>query len=159
MAAAGLMSVLALLFAAYAVRAIASIETERQTVQSSEALLGLNPLAANNATALSGALILAVSAVTLLTAIGVARRSAGARYAAILLFTMLAFVAFAASLTGLRADPPSPNALSGVLTGFANVAIVALLLAGSTAKDFQRAEHERQWLRARGRPLAPDRRA
>jgi hypothetical protein len=72
------------------------------------------------------------------------------------LFGVLGFTALAAALGGLTATPPTPNAPYGLLCGVVNVAIVGLLLAPSTADDFERAEQERQWLLTRGYPLVRD---
>lgn len=154
-AAIGLIVALTVTFAVIAVRQIATIDPGRHTIEANEARLGLNPQMANNATAMTAGLILTVCALTLCAAIGIARRNTGARYAATGLFGMLGFLAFAASLGGLTATPPSPNASYGLLCGVANGVILGLLLAPSTADDFERAEQERQWLRVRGYPLDP----
>ena len=143
-------------FAVFAVEQIAAIDAARRTVAPDEARLGLSPQMANNVTAITAGLILTVCALCLAAAVGVARRSAGARHAAMGLFGILGFVAFAASLAGVTATPPSPNAVYGVLCGVANGVIVGLLLAPSTALDVELAEQERQWLSARGYPLVRD---
>lgn len=143
-------------FAVFAVEQIAAIEPARQTVEADEARLGLNPQMANNVTTVTGGLILMVCALCLAAAIGIARRNAGARYAAMGLFGMLGFLALAASLGGLTATPRSPNAVYGLLCGVTNGVILGLLLSPSTARDFELAEQERQWLLARGYPLVRD---
>ena len=157
LAAAGMIVVLTLVFAAYAVEQIATIDPERSSVAAEEARLGLDPQMANNVTAITATLVLAVCVLTLGAAIGIVRRSVGTRYAAIGLFGMLALVAIAAAGSGLTATPRSPNAWYGLLCGLADVGIVGLLLAPSTADDFDRVDHERRWLVARGYPLAADR--
>lgn len=103
-------------------------------------------------------LIIAVSVISVLLLVGILRRHQGARYAAIGVFGLLALVVFAESWSGLTADPPAPNALYGMLCAVVDALIVGLLLAPATADDFDRAEHEREWLRTRGVPLTPDRR-
>ena len=83
---------------------------------------------------------IAIGAVVLLSAIitvGLAFRSEWAREAALVIYGLLGFVAIAASLGGLAADPPAPSAWLGVLTGVADFAIVGLLLAPATARDFR----------------------
>jgi hypothetical protein len=83
---------------------------------------------------------IAIGAVVLLSAIitvGLAFRSEWARETALMIYGLLGFVAIAASLGGLAADPPAPSAWLGVLTGVADFAIVGLLLAPATARDFR----------------------
>lgn len=158
LAAVGVSVVVTLAFAVFAVEQIANIDPGRRTIQAEEARLGLNPQMANNVTAITAGLILAVCLLTLSTAIGIARRSTRMRYAAIGLFGMLGSMALAAALAGLTASPRSPNAWYGLLCGLADFTIVGLLLAPSTADDFDRVDHERRWLVTRGYPLVPEHR-
>jgi hypothetical protein len=155
-AAIGLIVALTTVFAVSAVQRITAIDPGRVTLDPDEARLGLNPHMANNATALSGGLILVVCVLALGAAVGIALRRSGARHAAIVVFGVLGVLALAASLGGLTATPRSENALYGLACGIANAVIVGLLLAPSTADDFDRVEHERQWLLARGYPLGQD---
>lgn len=159
LAAVGTMLALGAGFTAYAVRTVAAIEPGRNALRREELLLGLNPHQANNVTALTAGLIGVMCAITVVLAVGVLRRRAGARYGAIGLFGFLAVVVLAAALPGVLATPPTPNAAYGVLCGVANAAIVGLLLTPATADDFDEVEHRRQWLRVRGEPLVPDRRS
>jgi drug/metabolite transporter (DMT)-like permease len=149
------MSLLTLVFVIYALRAIANIDPDRRSAETDELLFGLTPQTANNVTAVTAGLIFAMSALTIVMAIGILRRREASRYAAIFVFSIVGAIVFAGSLEGVLADPPMPNAVYGVACGVANAAIVGLLLAPATADDFSEAEHERKRARDRRRESLP----
>ena len=94
--------------------------------------------AAQNASALVGMLFGAVDVVSMILIVGLIRRQSWARESAIVVYGFLGIVAIGASLAGMAADPPAPSAWLGIITGFANIAIVGLLLLPPTARDFDR---------------------
>jgi hypothetical protein len=103
--------------------------------------------AAANASAIVGIVIGAIVLLSAITIIGLLFRGEWAREAGLVIYGLLGFVAIAASLGGLAADPPAPSAWLGVLTGVFDFAIVGLLLAPTTARDFRS--------RSRGRAANP----
>lgn len=154
-AAATLITALTIGFMTFVLRGAGG---RRDGVDLDASLLGLNPQQAENAAALTTMLIVTVAVVSVLMLVGILRRRQGARFAAIAVFGFLALVVLGVSWSGLTADPPAPNALYGMLCGVVDALIAGLLLAPATADDFDRAEHEREWLRTRGVPLTPERR-
>lgn len=92
--------------------------------------------AAGNASALIGLVMGIVVILSIVIIIGLTFRGQWAREAAFVIYGFLAFVALAASLAGLAADPPAPSAWTGVLVGVADLAIVGLLMAPATSRDF-----------------------
>jgi hypothetical protein len=155
-AAAVLIAALTAVFVAYAISDVTNIDADRNTLTPEEVLLGLTPGEGNNAVVVSAVLIFIVSTLCLIVLIGLLRRQQGARHAGIMVFGVLAFGVLAVSLSGLSADPPSPNAAYGVMCGLVNAAITGLLLAPATAEDFSEAEHARNWMRMRGEPPVRD---
>jgi hypothetical protein len=93
--------------------------------------------AAANASAIVGIVIGAIVLLSAITIIGLLFRSEWAREAGLVIYGLLGFVATAASLGGLAADPPAPSAWAGLLIGLTNFAVVGLLLAPATARDFR----------------------
>lgn len=136
------MAVVTVVFATYAILAIIAANADEPASRDA-LLLGLTAQEQSTATVIVALVMLAVSLVTLMQCVGVARRRQGARHAALVTFGVLGFVALAAALPGLFAQPPSPNARYGVLTGFADIAVVVLLLLPMTADDVELAERRR----------------
>jgi hypothetical protein len=93
--------------------------------------------AASNASAIIGVAIGAVVLLSFIIVIGLALRRDWAREAGVVIYGFLGLMSFAVSLGGLSADPPAPSAWVGMLTGLANVAVVALLLVPPTSRDFR----------------------
>ena len=94
--------------------------------------------AAANASAIIGVVIGAVVLVSAIVVIGLAFRGEWAREAGLVIYGLLGALTVAVALGGLAADPPAPSAWLGMLTGFANFAVVGLLLAPATARNFKR---------------------
>jgi hypothetical protein len=92
--------------------------------------------AAGNASALIGLVMGIVVILSIVIIIGLMFRGQWAREAAFVIYGFLALLALAASLAGLAADPPAPSAWTGVLVGVADLAIVGLLMAPATSRDF-----------------------
>ncbi|CAN5917193.1 hypothetical protein BH23ACT10_BH23ACT10_23340 [soil metagenome] len=141
-AAAGLMAVLTAVFATYAILALRGLSADDRTSRDA-LLLGLSGREESNATVIIAIVMLVVCLLTLTQCVGIVRRRQGARHAALMTFGVLGFVSLAAALPGLFAQPPSPNARYGVLAGFADIAVVVLLLLPLTADDVELAERER----------------
>jgi hypothetical protein len=134
-------------FIVYAVIAIVGVDS---TSASRDALLlGLSSREEGMATMIVSIVILALSLLTAMQCLGVARRKQGARHAALVTFGVLSFVSLAAGLPGLQAVPRAPNAWYGVLVGVLDALVVVLLLLPSTADDFELAERERDRRAAR----------
>ncbi|MEA3510275.1 MAG: hypothetical protein U9R51_02465 [Actinomycetota bacterium] len=93
--------------------------------------------AAANASAIVGIVIGAIVLLSAITIVGLMFRGAWAREAGLVIYGLLGFVATAASLGGLAADPPAPSAWAGMFIGLTNFAIVGLLLAPATARDYR----------------------
>ena len=94
--------------------------------------------AAGNASGIIAAVIGTVVLVSAIIIVGLIFRREWAREAGLVIFGLLGLVATAVSLGGIGADPPAPSAWVGLLTGGANFAIVGLLWAPATARDFRR---------------------
>lgn len=141
-AAVGLMTALTATFTVYAIVALRGAAAD-DPASGGAALLGLSGREESAATVIVAIVILVVALVTLAQCVGVARRRQGARHAALMTFGVLGFVSLAASLAGLLAQPPSPNAPYGVAAGLANAAVVILLLLPMTADDVELAERQR----------------
>lgn len=94
--------------------------------------------AAANASAIVGIVIGAIVLLSAITIVGLLFRGEWAGEAGLVIYGLLGFVATAASLGGLAADPPAPSAWGGLLIGLTNFAVVGLLLAPATARDFRR---------------------
>jgi hypothetical protein len=136
--AMGLVTVGFIVYAAIAIIGVDPTNASRDAV-----VLGLSGREEGTATLLVSIAILALSMLTAMQCLGVARRRQGARHAALVTFGVLSFVSLAAGLTGLQAVPPAPNAWYGVLVGVVDAVVVALLLLPPTADDFELAERER----------------
>lgn len=144
LAAAGLMGMTSLVFAAYALSVLASAGDGGVIGSRDAVLLGLSGREEGVATMMIVGVILGVSALTLGLAVGVLRRREGARHAALMTFGLLGFLALAASVPGVLSTPRRAGMPFGVLTGLVDLAVVALLLLPSTADDVEDAEHERE---------------
>jgi hypothetical protein len=92
--------------------------------------------AAGNTSALIGLVMGIVVILSIVIIIGLTFRGQWAREAAFVIYGFLALLVLAASLGGLAADPPAPSAWTGVLVGVADLAIVGLLMAPATSRDF-----------------------
>ncbi|HEX6255169.1 MAG TPA: hypothetical protein VFZ70_05100 [Euzebyales bacterium] len=134
----GVVTVAFIVYAGIAIIGVDPTNASRDAV-----LLGLSGREEGSATLIVSVVILALSMLTALQCLGVARRRQGARHAALVTFGMLSFVSLAAGLTGLQAVPRAPNAWYGVLVGMLDAAVVVLLLLPSTADDFELAERDR----------------
>lgn len=93
---------------------------------------------AANASAIIGVVIGAVVLVSAIIVVGLAFRHQWAREAGMVIYGMLGLLTVAVAFGGFAADPPAPSAWVGMLTGVANLAIVGLLFAPATARDFNR---------------------
>ncbi len=144
-----LIAALTLVFAAFGLN---QIRTSSQSQASRASLLGLASQEAATGRTIAGGLTLAVCALTASLALGIARRQQGSRYAGIGVFLLLGCLSLASSLAGFSADPPAPNAGMGMLNAVACFAILALLLAPRTARDFERGEMDRRLHSRAGRP-------
>jgi hypothetical protein len=144
LAAAGLMGVVTLAFVTYAVTAVAELDFTRVAASPEAARLGLDGARERMVTMVTAALVLALSLVSAAQGVGLLLRLEGARHAALLTFAVLGLLALAAAVPGVLADPPRPSAAWGVLTGMADVTVVALLLLPATADDFDLAERDRR---------------
>jgi hypothetical protein len=140
-AAALTIGVLTVGFIAYAF--ISIVRVDATDASRDAVILGLSGREEGTATMIVSVVILALSLLTALQCLGVARRQQGARHAALVTFGVLSFVSLAAALTGLQAEPPAPNAGYGILVGVLDAVVVVLLLLPSTADDFELAERER----------------
>lgn len=93
--------------------------------------------AAGNASGIVGIVIGTVVLVSAIIIVGLIFRREWAREAGLVIYGLLGLVATAVSLGGIGADPPAPSAWVGLLNGVANFAIVGLLWAPATARDFR----------------------
>jgi ABC-type Fe3+ transport system permease subunit len=149
-AAIAVIVAMSLVFAAIAVRAIVTFEGGPPAAPDA-VVFGLTSETAGNAVWLAAGLMLTVCLLALVVAAGIARRNPGARHAGIALFVVLGAVCVASAFAGITADPPARNAGYGFLSGVMNLVIVGLLLARSTAADFDRAELDRRRRMSRGK--------
>lgn len=124
--------------------------SEPQTVR--ESALGLASGHTATSRTLTAVIVLAVCVVSVLVAVGLARRRQGSRHAGIALFLLLGVVSLGSSLAGFTSDPPAPNAWLGVANGVACLAVCGLLLHPSTAHDFSVAEVRAARRRETARP-------
>jgi hypothetical protein len=95
------------------------------------------PNETRNYAIIGATLMLGLSALSLSIALGLLRRLQGALHAGVILFAVFAFIALAASASGLASDPPAPNARLGLAVGLVNAAIVATLMTKSTHDDIE----------------------
>ena len=112
-------------------------------------LLAVASDSSRNALILIGLIILVVCGWVIIHALGILGRRRWAREGGMITFGLFSLLAVPVSVSGLLADPPASNAWLGVLTGLTNLAIVALLLATPTARDFEKSEAARMRRRAR----------
>ena len=144
LAAAGLMGVVSIVFAAYGVAVLAIAADGGPAASRDAVLLGISGREEGVARTMVVGVILAVSALTLVLTVGVLRRREGARHAALMTFGLLGFLALAASLPGLMSSPQRAGAPFGVLTALVDLGVVALLLSPATADDVDDVERQRE---------------
>ena len=142
MAAAALMSLLALLVGAIGLQAVAllwqppDLETRQELV-----LVGMASTA-GGIIGVVGVLVVVVSSVALLLGVGVWRRRPWAREGGLLIFTAFALMLIPTSIAGLGGG--ARDAEIGLVVGLADAAVVALLMARATSDDFSRMETVRR---------------
>lgn len=99
---------------------------------------------AQNTTAIITVVFGATVVTTAVLTVGLAFRQIWAREGAMFVFGMLGIFSVSAALAGFAASPPAPAAWFGILTGLVNWAIVALLVAPPTRRDFDPYAHYRR---------------
>jgi len=97
--------------------------------------------AAANASVIIGLVIGVVVLLSAIIIIGLVFRGEWAREAGFVIYGVLGLVASAAAMGGLAAQPPAPSAWFGLGIGLANFAVVGLLFAPATARNFR--DHSR----------------
>lgn len=138
-----LMGAVTVAFGWYGIRVLTADGGGSAVAGRDAALMGLSGPEERTGRAMAAVVILVVTALTAVVTVGVARHRVGARHAAIMVFGVLGFLAVAAAVPGLAAEPPRPGAAYGVAVALVDVAIVALLLSPGTADAFEDAERER----------------
>lgn len=109
---------------------------------------GLNSVETRNLTTISAVLVLGLCILSLVLVIGVLGRRASVRHAAIGTFVVFAAVTLPLSIAEIFSKDPEPTAAIGLLIAGIDVAIVVLLLRPETLNEFERAESERDRVRA-----------
>ena len=97
---------------------------------------------------ISGIFVLLFVLVSVVALVGVAMRRQGSREAAMGVFAAFALVMVPLGISGLKAEPPADNAMTGILIGVVCASVVALLAAPATSLAFDQAEVDRRQKRA-----------
>jgi uncharacterized membrane protein len=97
---------------------------------------------------ISGVVILLFALVATIVLIGVASRRQGFREAALGVFAAFAIVMLPLGISGLKAEPPADNAMTGILIGVVCALVVVLLAVPATSLTFDQAEVDRRRRRA-----------
>ena len=97
---------------------------------------------------ISGIVILLLVLVSVIALVGVAMRRQGSREAAMGVFAAFAIVMMPLGISGLKAEPPAEDAMTGILIGVVCALVVVLLAVPATSLTFDQAEVDRRRKRA-----------
>lgn len=113
--------------------------------------LGLNREETQNLKGMVAVVLLALCTVAAVLGIGVLRRREGVRHAAIGTFFVFAAITIPLAVTGIASEDPPPGVVIGLAIGVIDAVIVYLLARPQTMAEFERAEAQRDRVRAERR--------
>lgn len=113
--------------------------------------LGLTREETQNLKGMVSVVVLALCAISAVLGMGVLRRREGVRHAAIGMFFLFTAITIPLAITGLASEDPPAGVLIGLAIGVLDAVIVYLLLRPQTMAEFERAEAERDRIRAERR--------
>lgn len=93
---------------------------------------------------ISGIVILVLVLVSAVALVGVALRRQGSREAALGIFAAFAIVMIPIGISGQVAEPPTENAMMGIVIGLVATMVVVLLAVPATSLTFDQAEVDRR---------------